>query len=444
MARNPFGGFGFQQSSEIRDNMMKGLQQAAQSGNVNTSRMALAQNAANLLVKPKNLRDAENKENLLKEALSNRPESTDPFADQASYLRDVQKRAADAGMTDISLQAAEQLQTIVTEQDQRSRLLSDDKRKEREDEIREFTFGEAKDESEENKRQREFDQRQQINQAGLGAYRKAKQGGASEADAKLAALKGQLALSTAMASGDTGIQGGAKFAENLGIELSLDAFDPDSVAASLGETGVNQLKGLTTIVGENGEPQLMFTVMTDEGPQLVPTGETDFASAAAVAAGAGEGKVTDSQRKAANYALQVDQSQKVFDDLQNRGVYFTSSSDRLEKNFLNEMKSEDRQKFEQATANFIQTYLRDVSGATIKGEEIVLDTTRFIPQPGDDAAMVAQKAANRRAYQAGLQAQAGSSAYQEANRIYGILSNLSEDEAERVRAARVRNAMGDN
>jgi hypothetical protein len=200
-------------------------------------------------------------------------------------------------------------------------------------------------------------------------------------------------------------------------------FDPKTASAALGEDRAPSLKGLTVVNGPNGEPKLMYFGQDADGKGFIEeTGFEDFDAGQRAAGGAGS-KTTTAEREAASDSLFINQAQAVFTELDEAGSYFTGVGDLIEKGFTNNMKPEELQKFEQATANFVQTYLRDVSGATIKGEEIVLDTTRFIPQFGDSRAMVMQKADNRRAYQAGLMAKAGNTAYQEAQRIYGVLTN---------------------
>lgn len=59
--------------------------------------------------------------------------------------------------------------------------------------------------------------------------------------------------------------------------------------------------------------------------------------------------------------------------------------------------SEDRQKYNQAKADFINAQLRRESGAAIAQSEFENADKQYFPVPGDSAAVIKQKAANRRA-----------------------------------------------
>ena len=62
----------------------------------------------------------------------------------------------------------------------------------------------------------------------------------------------------------------------------------------------------------------------------------------------------------------------------------------------NVMKSDARQRYEQAKLNFITAALRKESGATITPEEFTKADKQYFPQPGDSENTKKQKAANRR------------------------------------------------
>lgn len=65
------------------------------------------------------------------------------------------------------------------------------------------------------------------------------------------------------------------------------------------------------------------------------------------------------------------------------------------------------QKAEQAQRDFINAILRQESGAAIGKDEFNNARKQYFPQPGDDAATLTQKAANRKLAIEGLKAQAG-------------------------------------
>lgn len=62
----------------------------------------------------------------------------------------------------------------------------------------------------------------------------------------------------------------------------------------------------------------------------------------------------------------------------------------------NWMKPEDRQRFEQAKRDFVNAQLRRESGAAISASEFESANKQYFPMPGDSAAVIQQKAANRR------------------------------------------------
>jgi hypothetical protein len=69
--------------------------------------------------------------------------------------------------------------------------------------------------------------------------------------------------------------------------------------------------------------------------------------------------------------------------------------------------SESDQRAEQAQRNFVNSILRQESGAAISAGEFENAKRQYFPQPGDSAAVIAQKAANRRTAIAGLARSAG-------------------------------------
>jgi len=61
----------------------------------------------------------------------------------------------------------------------------------------------------------------------------------------------------------------------------------------------------------------------------------------------------------------------------------------------NQFKSENEQRYEQATRNFINAVLRRESGAVIADSEFANAEQQYFPQPGDTEGVIAQKRANR-------------------------------------------------
>jgi hypothetical protein len=104
----------------------------------------------------------------------------------------------------------------------------------------------------------------------------------------------------------------------------------------------------------------------------------------------------EGQGKAAGFADRMTQANGSFDEFQAAGM------DRVEgwkgevPIFGNSLISSDRQQFEQAERNFINAQLRRESGAVISPEEFKEARKQYIPQPGDDAGVLAQKKESRR------------------------------------------------
>jgi len=115
-------------------------------------------------------------------------------------------------------------------------------------------------------------------------------------------------------------------------------------------------------------------------------------------------KPTEAQSKASLFAARAQQANPILDQL---GSSFTGVSSLVGGVLPNIFKGEDRQLFEQAEKNFINAVLRRESGAAISPSEFTNARGQYIPQPGDTAAVLAQKKANRDLVQQGLTQEAG-------------------------------------
>jgi hypothetical protein len=71
------------------------------------------------------------------------------------------------------------------------------------------------------------------------------------------------------------------------------------------------------------------------------------------------------------------------------------------------MNSSDYQRVKQAQENFVNSALRLESGAVISEDEFKKASQQYFPQPGDSAAVIAQKKANREAEITGFVREAG-------------------------------------
>lgn len=107
-----------------------------------------------------------------------------------------------------------------------------------------------------------------------------------------------------------------------------------------------------------------------------------------------EKPLTEVQQKTLGFAERMQEANKVIEQLGDR---FTGASGYISGSglFPNILKSEDRQKFEQAQRNFINSVLRKESGAVISDEEFNNAKQQYFPQPGDTQSTLQQKANNR-------------------------------------------------
>lgn len=450
MAINPFKGFGFDRPEDVQLALKTQLGAALMSGDKYMSRAAVAINAANAIAKPGELVRAEKKEKIFQDAFKKKPKSGDPIEDQIAYLDAVASAAIDAGFPDVAYQASEQIQTMTQAQEERSRLKTAEQRAEEDLELRrqadrrannqdvrqDGTFEIYKDQAYEEQVGIQLDRANNHNKVGITAYQNYLSHNPNDTTgAEEAALSAQLQNLKAQT-----LNGTNEEARELGRSRGyfLDSFDPSAA----GQDTTKQLKQMTVIM-RNGEPELAYIVTEPDGSMsIVPSGEMDAgifnqnerARVTAEAAGAKEKDPTSQQWAAASDAsmlagaignmerlgfsiehIEEEISKRAQDPSYQAGAGLPGLGffDRTWNFALNEMRPTDWGLLNQASQDFVQTYLRRESGATIKGEEIVLEESRFIPEPGDPIEKVLQKLYNQRRYLAATTAAAGSVAYRE-------------------------------
>lgn len=103
-------------------------------------------------------------------------------------------------------------------------------------------------------------------------------------------------------------------------------------------------------------------------------------------------KITGSQRLAAGFAVRLEQSGRVIDEL---GPKFTDAASRFAGILPRELQSTERLKVEQAERNFVNSVLRRESGAAISASEFENAEQQYFPRPGDSEAVISQKRENR-------------------------------------------------
>lgn len=102
--------------------------------------------------------------------------------------------------------------------------------------------------------------------------------------------------------------------------------------------------------------------------------------------------LTEGERVAQGYAQRAQEAHNILDSLESQFTGLGSYIGQIAPNFL---KSADRQKFEQAQRNFVNSVLRKESGAVISDAEFNNARKQYFAQPGDSSEVVAQKRQNR-------------------------------------------------
>lgn len=105
---------------------------------------------------------------------------------------------------------------------------------------------------------------------------------------------------------------------------------------------------------------------------------------------------SDAEFKAAGFAARIADANATLQQYEGVGadwksLFFSQDDPRI----ANLLKSEERQKFEQATRNFVNAVLRRESGAVISEQEFDNAAKQYFPQPGDGPETIAQKRRNR-------------------------------------------------
>lgn len=105
--------------------------------------------------------------------------------------------------------------------------------------------------------------------------------------------------------------------------------------------------------------------------------------------------MTEAQAKANIFASRMEQSDKVIEQLSAEGTSLRGyiAGQVAGGNYL---QTDDYQRYAQAKRDFLNAVLRQESGALISQQEFENGDRQYFPQPGDGAAVIAQKAANRR------------------------------------------------
>jgi len=128
-----------------------------------------------------------------------------------------------------------------------------------------------------------------------------------------------------------------------------------------------------------------------------------------------EGKpLTQAQYTALGYAERTVEAGLIIDQV---GDQFASGWATIGNWLPNQLKTEDRQKFEQAQRNFVNAVLRRESGAAIAESEFESAAKQYFPQPGDSIGVLAQKKVNRETVSRNLLREGGQDVTPQQNNI---------------------------
>lgn len=116
---------------------------------------------------------------------------------------------------------------------------------------------------------------------------------------------------------------------------------------------------------------------------------------------------TDAQNSAAGYALRLDQSGKILNDLESAIVGYNPAGFEAQLKLPSWAQSANIQSYDQAARNFINAQLRRESGAAISVGEFENAYQQYLPRPNDSPQVLAQKKQNREAALRGLIQSAG-------------------------------------
>lgn len=181
-------------------------------------------------------------------------------------------------------------------------------------------------------------------------------------------------------------------ATNAGLLKTPEGNDTQVVRLDNGSTIL-----LDTVTGE------VIKYLGGAAP-VVPSGVVGGVVDSTGLLGANGKPLTTAQLTSRGFYDRVVESDKIITEL---GGQFTGPISYISKYMPNIIKSSDRQRFEQAQRDFVNAVLRPESGAAISPSEFDSAAKQYFPQPGDSAAVVAQKAANRKTKINSLALQAG-------------------------------------
>ncbi|AWN47544.1 hypothetical protein DK419_15535 [Methylobacterium terrae] len=169
-------------------------------------------------------------------------------------------------------------------------------------------------------------------------------------------------------------------------------YDEAGNAVARGSPGAPQVKTFTLSDGSKVDRQL--------NPQTGAWEPVNYGGAPPEANAAtnpfATGRFNNDQGKAAGFTDRMMGSEQVLRGLEDINSGLGGGAAGSVSQFTpNSFKTSDRQRFEQAKKDFVNSQLRRESGAAISQKEFENADTQYFPQPGDGADVIAQKRVNR-------------------------------------------------
>jgi hypothetical protein len=187
-------------------------------------------------------------------------------------------------------------------------------------------------------------------------------------------------------------------------EIASNGIARANLGVAQGNLAVNQ--GRLAVEKSGGKPPAGYRVTPDGNLQAIPGGPGDKTL-----------NPTESQGKAKLFSTRAKQADDVLATIKDYSPAAINLKNGVESLPLglgavggyvaNKSLSDSSQKAEQAQRNFVNAVLRQESGAAIGQSEFENAKRQYFPQPGDSAAVIKQKANNRKTAIDGLNTMAG-------------------------------------
>lgn len=208
----------------------------------------------------------------------------------------------------------------------------------------------------------------------------------AQADLARARMSGRVATTDQYLKA-LGVRPGEETAEDMHKALALEHQDKQALSASHGTGQIVQTpQGMMRVNPRTGAVE---PVQAPGGGPLYP-------------------KPTAEEQKAQSFGDLAASSHANAIRLEDKGLQpslWAKVGEALPFGMGNYLRSEDRQKYEQAVRQFAQAWLRKTSGAAVSREEYAMTDTTYFPQPGDSQAVIAQKRTAREDLIKGMQAE---------------------------------------